>query len=348
MGVFEGMGSDLLVANFQMGTEVHTVSSLDIATLQSGRLREGMRDVLAVAPLMPSSVEARVGGRSLSTVLIGTNSELIDVLDLAMTKGRFLSPLDVQSTHVVMGANAAAQWEKAGISLDLGDQVALGGYLFQVIGILRRNGENPLLPLQVDDAILTSMEGMRRVIAAPQISSVLVRSAGGDTSSRIAVQLQQWLEREMPHQTIGVQVPQQLIDGIARQSRLFSWMLAGVGGIALLVGGIGVMNVMVMSVTERRCEIGVRMALGARPWDIAGLFLMESLFLAVTGAVTGAALGVSVAWVFVHFSGWSSFSSSWSAVILGMGSVTLTGLFFGLSPAMAAARLTPTQALRDE
>ena len=117
--------------------------------------------------------------------------------------------------------------------------------------------------------------------------------------------------------------------------------------LALLVGGIGVMNVMVMNVAERRREIGVRMALGARPRDIARLFLLEAVVLAATGALAGAAVGLIMAWAFVHYSGWSDFSFSAAALPLGIGSAIATGLFFGLSPAMAAARLTPVQALRD-
>lgn len=107
------------------------------------------------------------------------------------------------------------------------------------------------------------------------------------------------------------------------------------------------MNVMVMNVAERRREIGVRMALGARPRDIARLFLLEAVVLAATGALAGAAVGLIMAWAFVHYSGWSDFSFSAAALPLGIGSAIATGLFFGLSPAMAAARLTPVQALRD-
>ena len=151
----------------------------------------------------------------------------------------------------------------------------------------------------------------------------------------------------MPGYEVNVQIPRLLLEGMAKQSRLFSWLLAGLGSIALLVGGIGVMNVMVMNVAERRREIGVCMALGARPRDIARLFLLEAVVLAATGALAGAAVGLIMAWAFVHYSGWSDFSFSAAALPLGIGSAIATGLFFGLSPAMAAARLTPVQALRD-
>ncbi|MCL6483471.1 MAG: FtsX-like permease family protein, partial [Janthinobacterium lividum] len=126
----------------------------------------------------------------------------------------------------------------------------------------------------------------------------------------------------------------------------FSYLLAGLGGISLLVGGVGVMNVMLMNVSERRREIGVRMALGARPRDIRNLFLLETATLSVAGALLGALLGLIVSYSFTRISGWK-FTLVPESLLLGCGSSLLIGLFFGLYPAISAARLQPVQALRD-
>ncbi|PVZ20407.1 MULTISPECIES: ABC transporter permease [unclassified Pseudomonas] len=347
MSVFQGMGSDLLVANLQPPDDGRNTAGSAITALQADALRAAIPGIAAAAPLIIASADARLKGHALSTTLLGSNAELHRVLDLQLAEGRSLSRFDARNTHAVLGANVAAAWERLGLAAKPGDRVQIGGYLFQVIGTLRPAGQNPLLPVPMDDAILLSIGSMRRIIPAPQITSVLARSPNSASLARLAPALQQWLATQVPGYGVDVQIPRQLLEGMAKQSRLFSWLLAGLGSIALLVGGIGVMNVMVMNVAERRREIGVRMALGARPKDIALLFLLEAVVLAASGACLGTVAGLIAAWVFVHFSGGLPFAWSPTAVPLGVGSALAAGLFFGLSPAMAAARLAPVQALRD-
>lgn len=159
--------------------------------------------------------------------------------------------------------------------------------------------------------------------------------------------LRVYLEGVFKGRDVEVLVPQQLIDSLTRQSNTFSYLLAGLGGISLLVGGAGVMNVMLMNVSERRREIGVRMALGARARDIRMLFLLEAACLSVTGSLVGAAVGLLSAFLFVWFSGWR-FTLALESLPMGMGSSLLIGLFFGLYPAVTASRMQPVQALRDD
>ena len=144
---------------------------------------------------------------------------------------------------------------------------------------------------------------------------------------------------------VRVESPEELIERRERQSRLFTLLLGVVGGIALLTGGIGIMNVMVMSVTERRMEIGLRRALGARRRDIQSQFLIESLILALFGGVFGVALGIGTTYGICRFADWPH-SVSAVAIALGFCVAAGTGVFFGYFPAWQAAQLDPVAALR--
>ncbi|MBA0217062.1 ABC transporter permease [Pectobacterium brasiliense] len=346
MGVFKGMGSDLLVAAVQNRVGSHAIGLVP-ADLDIPVLRQNLPDIKAATALIITATEVRLRGRSFTGMVVGSRAELSEVLGLKLAQGRYLSDFDAQSTYIVLGANVAEQWASQGGVAALGERVQVSGYLFEIVGILQPQGNNPLVPVSVDDAILMPISGMRRVMPTPQIISVIARNSSSDTLVQTGSQLKDYLVSLMPKVDIDVQIPQQLLEGMAQQSRMFSWLLAGLGGISLLVGGVGVMNVMVMNVSERRREIGVRMALGARPRDIAGLFLLEAVVLSACGALIGAICGVAAAWLFVFFSGWSNFSLSVLSLPLGIGSSLAIGLFFGLNPAMTAAQLEPVQALRD-
>lgn len=340
LSVFKDMGTELLVAHFE--SRLDGTSRAAPADLDGAALLHAIPALDAVAPIMLAAADLRRQGREQSIMVLGSRTALAQVLALHIAQGRFLSPYDAHSTYAVLGATLATQ-----LGLAPGSRLQLGGYIVEVVGVLAAQGDNPLLPFSLNESVLVPLQGMRRLMAVPQISTVLARARPDQSVEAAAEALRLYLDPLAPGHQVGVQIPRQLLAGMAQQSQTFSWLLGGVGAIALLMGGVGVMNVMVMSVSERRREIGVRMALGARPRDIGWLFLAEALVLSVAGAVLGAVFGVLSAWAFVRLCGWR-FALSASALPLGMVSSVLVGLFFGLQPALAAARLQPVQALRDD
>jgi len=201
--------------------------------------------------------------------------------------------------------------------------------------------------VDLNTAIIVPYEGMTRIKGQADLTSLIVKAEPHQALQPLAAQIQTALTGEAGRRNVQVEVPEALLEGLKRQSRTFSYLLAALAAISLLLGGIGIMNVMMMNVTERRGEIGIRMAIGARPRDIGGLFLLEAASLSVSGSLFGSILGFIVAYAFSHLSGWQ-FSFAITPIALGCGSSLLTGLFFGLYPAMAAAKLHPAQALRND
>ncbi|MBD8186788.1 ABC transporter permease [Pseudomonas viridiflava] len=345
ISAFKGLGSDMLVVSYAAAPGVKTRPAP--SALDTRAVTDAVSGILHIAPVMTLSTKVRLSGRTYDASVVGTSSDLLRVLDLKVDQGRFLSDFDRRSTYAVLGAQTARSLGVTSLEKGMDLRIQIEGYLFEVIGVLAERGENPLIPVSVDHAILVPIEGMRRVSGKPEISNIIAKGSHAETLAVDAQALAGFLQTLSPGRDVHIQIPQQLIDGLAQQSRTFSYLLLGLGSISLLGGGVGVMNVMVMSVSERRREIGIRMAVGARPIDIGRLFLLEAVVLSVAGASSGALIGLGAAWGFSMISGWA-FSLSLSSLPLGVGSSLVVGLFFGLSPALAAARLELVQALRDD
>lgn len=344
MKMFKGLGTNILVTSFppQPGIEQLAPSSLDTTALIAA-----LPMIQHIAPLTLHTTRIVREGRTTDATIVGTTVDLAAALGLQLEQGRFLSRFDSRSTYAVIGSRVARDLGRAGEPLRLGDRLQIEGYLFEVIGIAASLSPNPLIPIAADDSIFVPIEGMRRVRSTPEIGSIIVQTKDSSELRAIAETLKFYLDGLSHGRKAEVQVPQHLLDGLAQQANTFAYLLAGLGGVSLLVGGVGVMNVMLMSVAERRGEIGIRMALGARPCDIRNLFLMEAATLSIIGAVLGAGIGLAAAYIFIRFSGWS-FSLAPLSFPLGVFSALAIGLFFGLHPALSAARLQPVQALRDD
>jgi putative ABC transport system permease protein len=342
MRSFKAMGTDLLLVEFPF---VHSKKQPLPMTLDFPKVRRALPAISHLAPISLNSASVRREGTRVDASLVGTTAELAPILGLRLEAGRSLSAFDQRAPFVVVGAGIAEQLRVRGQPLRVNDLLQIDHYLFQVIGIAASQADNPMLPVSLDHSLLIGLDGLRRLRPAAELGSLVARLRPDADPSATA--LQALLAEQLQGREVKVEIPRQLLEGLTRQADTFAWLLAGLGGISLLVGGVGVMNVMLMSVSERRREIGVRMALGARTQDIRTLFLLEAASLSIVGALLGAALGVASAYAFARCSGWQ-FSLSLASLPLGLGSTLLMGLFFGLYPAVAASRLSPVKALRDE
>lgn len=344
ISTFKNMGTNSLVANFlpRSGSQRPWPKRLDISVLKSA-----IPVISDAAPLSFYSTRISRSGQIVDANIVGTSMALADILGLSLDHGRFLSSIDGDATYVVVGSQVAVDLATADAPLKLGDRLAIEGYLFEVIGIAASVSQNPLIPVASDESVFVPIDGMRRLKASSELNSLIILVSDMSQLNTAADDLKAYLSYLSPVTEVDVQVPQHLLDGLSRQARTFSNLLAGLGGISLLMGGVGVMNVMLMSVSERRREIGIRMALGARSGDIRNLFLVEAAALTSLGTILGAALGLLAAYMFVQTSGWS-FSLAPFSIPLGVACAFTVGQISGLYPALVAARLEPVQALRDD
>lgn len=342
--IFKDMGVQTLVARL---SEKSGITMAPPLSLEMEHVHQSVPHLLNVAPTAQMSGSISFNGRSVHADLVGATPELTSAMDLSLREGRFFSEFDRGETYAVVGHTLAEELATAGVEVRIGDHLRVSDYLFQVIGILQEHPTSMLIPVNANDSLFVPLAGMRRIDGSARIGSVVAKVAPDQPMNTVALALTGALERLMPDSEVTMVVPQQLIDGVSRQSRTFSYLLAALGGISLVGGGVGVMNVMLMNVSQRRREIGIRMALGARRRDIRNLFMMEAIALAAVGALCGAILGVLIALLYARTSGWS-FSLAPAAIWLGAGSTLLVGLFSGVYPAVLASRLQPVEALRDE
>lgn len=344
VSVFKGMGSDLVVVNLQPSPGQIAIGLLprefDAATLLSS-----LPEIKTATGIIFTSSEVRRRGNVISSLIIGDSGSLPNIMRLSLAEGRFLGRSDADSTYAVVGNNVAKNNGKD--SLKTGDKIFIGNYVYEIVGVLSRHGENLLFPFNPDDAVILPIDGMKRVMPVPLISSVLIRYKSSRPVSILADKLHEYFSAQKSGISINVQIPETLIDGMTQQSRLFNWLLICIGGVSMLAGGIGIMNVMLMNVSERKKEIGLRLAIGARPKDITIQFLMESVILSAFGTAAGCMVGIVGAAVFFYFSGWPDFTITLSSLLLAAGSSLATGLFFGLYPAVSAAHIEPVKALND-
>ena len=270
--------------------------------------------------------------------VVAADLDLLDATGAELTEGRFLDEASEQLPAVVLGADVA---ERLGIdSLDGNPRVWIGGHWFAVIGILDRA---PLAP-ELDSAALVGYPVADELFETTHSPSTLYVRTTPDQVEAVRGILARSIKPEAPNE-VDIARPSDALEARAATDESLQNLLLGLGGVALVVGGVGITNVMVISVLERRNEIGERRALGARRLHIASQFLAEAALLATLGGIGGVTLGATVTALYARSQDWLV-DVPISALAGGAAAALAVGLVAGVSPAIRAARLDPADALR--
>ena len=316
-------------------------------------LEKDSRYLDAVVPEVQGRGQLKYLNRNTNSRTIGTTHRYADVFNYDVQYGRFFR-LDenlAKQRVVVLGSDIPKELEVEPKEL-LGKTIALSNQPFQVIGILASQGGGGFNRGPDSSAFIPLRTAEKRVFGREQVDNISVRVMDGVPLERAMVDIERVLRKEHRLQPgapndFAIVDRRDFLETQQEAQQTFTLLLASIAGVSLIVGGIGIMNIMLVSVTERTREIGIRMALGATRSSILLQFLVESVTLCLIGGLLGIGVGAGAAWLMSRFAGWEVFVSPESVGLASAFSVGV-GLFFGIWPARRAARLDPIEALRYE
>jgi len=357
----QSMGSDLVTispgAGFGFGGVRGAGGSTQTLTMEDAEaITEQVPYISAVAPSYSSNLQLVVGGENTNASVTGTTPEYMEISNLEVASGAFFTEYDYQRGAKVTVLGSSVKETLFGNTDPIGQQMRMGGNIVRVVGVLESQEAIMGGP---DDAIFIPLTAMQQMVAqtrtaqGERVISSISLTVSDETQANYVVEEITSLLRDRHRLGPGVDDDfnimsvQEIAETISETTAMLTLLLGAIAAISLLVGGIGVMNIMLVSVLERTREIGIRKALGAREVDIVIQFLVESAFLTLVGGIIGVIIGWLVAY-FVNYTGLMTTVVTADIVLLSVAVSIGIGVFFGFYPAWNASRMNPIEALRSE
>jgi len=333
----------------RVASDVRVSLTLDDAAALA---RDG-RHIANVVPELQRNMQVERGNQNFNINVVGTTPNYIKVRYYTLTAGRaFTSGEGEAQRRIVVLGSAVPEMFNTNPQAMIGQELRIGGVTFEVVGVLSEKGgsgsfQNP------DEQVLIPLQTARyRVMGTDRLRSMSVEASSLEEINLAMLEIERVLRREhkiRPGDDNDFTIRRQadVLATFQQTTQTFTFLLAGISAVSLLVGGIGIMNIMLVSVTERTREIGIRKALGAKRSAILLQFLVEALTLCFVGGILGILFGWGGAVLLARLAHWNTFVSP-VAIVLAFGFSAVVGLFFGLWPARRAASLDPIMALRYE
>ena len=357
------MGSNMIMispgADMRGGVrqDASSMETLKQADYQS--IKDECNYISAISPTVNSSVQWIYGNNNTQSSIYGVNQDYLSIRQLKVADGEMFTDTDIKAASKVciLGQTVVDYLFPDG-SDPIGKVVRFNSIPFRVIGVLKKKGYNSM-GMDQDDLVLAPYTTvMKRIMAQTYLGGIVCSAITEEASQPAQDQITEILRRnhklkdatdttEADEDDFNIRSQEEISSMMNSTMSTITILLGSVAGISLLVGGIGIMNIMYVSVTERTREIGLRMSVGARGIDILNQFLIEAILLSVTGGIIGVILGVSLSLSLNYFFHIATQIEPWS-IIMSFAVCTFTGVFFGWYPAKKAARLDPIEAIRYE
>jgi putative ABC transport system permease protein len=357
----QSLGSNLIIvlsgSVTSGGIRMGQGSQLTITEDDSAAIAREIPAIQVSAPSVRGTAQIVAGNLNWSTVVQGVTADYFEARDWPVVTGRAINPEDVEGATKVALIGQTTALNLFGEADPLGQIIRIRKVPFTVIGTLDRKGQNTWGQDQDDVVVIPISSAKKKVLGKSNsnpraVGSISVKVRAGEDMAEAEQQIRELLRqrhRLQPYQDddFWLRNLSEVLQTQEESSRVMTSLLAAIASVSLLIGGIGIMNIMLVSVTERTREIGLRMAVGARGRDILGQFLIEAVTLALIGGIIGIAIGLGGAEALTAYFQWRTEVAP-EAIALAFSFAAIVGVTFGFYPAMRAARLDPIEALRYE
>ena len=357
------MGSNMIMihpgADMRGGVRQDASSMETLKMDDYQNIKDECNFISAISPVVNSSGQFIYGSNNTPSSIYGVNQDYLTIRQLSVDDGEMFTDEDIKASAkvCVLGQTVVDNLFPDG-SDPVGKVVRFNSIPFRVIGVLKKKGYNTM-GMDQDDLVLAPYTSvMKRILAQTYLGSIVCSAITEDLTDNAITEITRILRRdhklkdatdttEGDDDDFNIRSQEELASMMNSTTDMMTILLGCVAGISLIVGGIGIMNIMYVSVTERTREIGLRMSVGARGVDILNQFLIEAILLSITGGVIGVLLGVGASYAVKLIAHWPIYIQPWS-VLLSFAVCSFTGVFFGWYPAKKAAQLDPIEAIRYE
>ncbi len=351
----QALGTNLLqvTAGQSFHRGVASAERVSLTTDDYEALKRDAGALKAVVPEIRRGQQIEYGSSNINVTVTGTVPDYLPVNNYQIQYGRMFTTGDVSSRKrvAVIGHQVPDNLEANGAAM-IGQQLLIRGIPFEVVGVLAEKGSTGGWDNPDENILIPLTTAQHRIFGSDRVNSINVQVAHPDSMTIAMIEIERVLRREHGiapgrDNDFSIRNRREMLATFEETTQTFTFLLGGIAAVSLLVGGIGIMNIMLVSVTERTREIGVRKALGATRRNVMLQFLVEALVLCMMGGIVGVLLGASGAVALSKLANWNTFVSP-QAVIVAFAFSAVVGIFFGLWPARRASALDPIEALRYE